>query len=205
VFAGTQMHSADYREPQRFAGQSLLVVGGGNSGAQIYAEVSAVADAIWVTTTPPTFLPDDVDGRVLFERATARALGNIGGELPGGLGDIVMVPPVRQARERGVLTSMRPFERFVENGVVWKDADFTAVDAVIWCTGFLPALRHLNDAGLVEPDGSAAVVDGQSIIDPRVWFVGYGNWLAPASATLIGAGRNARDTIPRLAAFLTAT
>lgn len=202
VFAGTQMHSADYREPQRFAGQSVLVVGGGNSGAQIYAEVSAVADAIWVTTTPPTFLPDDVDGRVLFERATARVLGDTGRDAPGGFGDIVMVPPVRQARERGVLTTVRPFQRFVENGVVWENANFTAVDAVIWCTGFLPALTHLRDAGLVDPDGRVAVVDGQSVADPRVWFVGYGNWLAPASATLIGAGRNARETIPRLVAFL---
>ncbi|PZN93139.1 MAG: hypothetical protein DCF30_22075 [Hyphomicrobiales bacterium] len=72
LFTGRQVHSAWYRIPAAFAGQRILVVGGGNSGAQILAELSLVADVTWVTATPPSFLPDDVDGRVLFERATAR-------------------------------------------------------------------------------------------------------------------------------------
>ena len=49
-----------------------MVVGGGNSGAQILAEVSQVAETLWITQTPPQFLADDVDGRVLFLRATER-------------------------------------------------------------------------------------------------------------------------------------
>ena len=61
----------------------------------------------------------------------------------GGLGDVVMVPPVREARERGVLHAVRPFVRFTEHGVVWVDGSESAVDAVIWCTGFRPALGHL--------------------------------------------------------------
>ena len=36
------------------------------------AELSKVGETIWVTQDPPAFLPDEVDGRVLFERATAR-------------------------------------------------------------------------------------------------------------------------------------
>ena len=59
-------------QPQGFAGKRVLVVGGGNSGAQILAEVSKVADTLWITPEPPAFLPDEVDGRVLFERATER-------------------------------------------------------------------------------------------------------------------------------------
>ena len=50
----------------------MIIVGGGNSGAQILAEVSKVADTTWVTVTPPQFLSDDVDGRILFLRATER-------------------------------------------------------------------------------------------------------------------------------------
>lgn len=44
AFAGSQLHSADYAGPEPFAGQRVLVVGGGNSGAQILAEVSTVAE-----------------------------------------------------------------------------------------------------------------------------------------------------------------
>jgi cation diffusion facilitator CzcD-associated flavoprotein CzcO len=100
-FRGHQLHSADYREAHALAGQRVLIVGGGNSEAQILAEVSEVACTTGVTLTPPAFLPDEVDGRVLFERATARwqALqeGRSLEALPGGFGDIVMVPPVRDA------------------------------------------------------------------------------------------------------------
>ncbi|MBW0368317.1 ArsO family NAD(P)H-dependent flavin-containing monooxygenase [Ensifer adhaerens] len=202
LFAGVQLHSADYRSPDRFSGQSVLVVGGGNSGAQIFAEVSAVADASWVTISPPTFLPDDVDGHVLFERATARVLGTSDGQPLGGLGDIVMVPPVKAARDRGQLTTVRPFERFTENGVVWKDGRFTAVDAVIWCTGFRSALGHLAGTDIVKGDGTVDVQEGQSMKAPRLFFVGYGGWTGPASATLIGAGRSARLVVPRIQQFL---
>ena len=90
----------------------VLVVGGGNSGAQILAELSLVADATWVTLDDPVFLPDDVDGRVLFERASARVRGDFSEAATTTLGDIVMVPPVKAARDRGVLQAVRPFERF---------------------------------------------------------------------------------------------
>jgi cation diffusion facilitator CzcD-associated flavoprotein CzcO len=115
-FKGQQLHSAQYASPEPFTGKRVMVVGGGNSGAQILAEVSLVAQSTtWVTLEPPAFLPDEVDGRVLFERATARwqALqeGKDPENLPGGFGDIVMVPPVLDARQRGVLHSVGPFEK----------------------------------------------------------------------------------------------
>ena len=65
----------------------VLVVGGGNSGAQILAELSLVADATWVTLDDPVFLPDDVDGRVLFERASARVRGDFSEAATTTLGD----------------------------------------------------------------------------------------------------------------------
>ena len=118
------------------------MVGGGNSGAQIFAELDEVATATWVTREPPKFLADDVDGRVLFERATARINSQAGSATTdqpvGGIGDIVMVPPVRAARERGVLQAKPMFSHFTVNGVVWQDGTEQAVDAVIWCTGFQP-------------------------------------------------------------------
>lgn len=62
-----------YRDAAPFAGKHVIVVGGGNSAAQLLAEISATTTATWVTNTPPRFLPDDVDGRALFEIATRRA------------------------------------------------------------------------------------------------------------------------------------
>lgn len=197
-FRGIQLHSADYRMPALFAGRRVLIVGGGNSGAQILAEVSQVAETTWVTLEPPHFLPDDVDGRVLFERATTRFNAQQEGRLlepSGGLGDIVVMPPVRAARERGVLHSVRPFAAFTLDGVIWPDGRSTIVDAVIWCTGFRPALDHLAPLDVIEPDGHIAVNGTRTVREPRLWLVGYGEWTGFASATIIGVGRTARATV----------
>ncbi|HEV3049112.1 MAG TPA: ArsO family NAD(P)H-dependent flavin-containing monooxygenase [Longimicrobium sp.] len=204
-FRGMQMHSADYRSADVFAGKRVLVVGGGNSGAQILAELSMVADATWVTLVEPTFLPDHVDGRYLFDQATELYRAQKEGRPPpprADLGDIVMVPPVRDARDRGGLRAVRPFVRMTERGVVWPDGRVEAVDAIVWCTGFRPALEHLRPLGVVEPDGRVRVQGTRAVREPMLWLVGYGNWTGFASATLIGVGRSARDTVNEIAAAL---
>ena len=171
----------------------MLVVGGGNSSAQIMAEVAPIASALWVTMHDPLFLPDDVDGRVLFERAVARMKAGPG-EMPvGGIGDILMVPPVKEARDRGDLTTVRPFERMTATGVVWPDRTEITVDAIIWCTGFRPALEHLRSHDIVEEGGRVLVEEQRSVKEPRLWLAGYGDWTGPGSATLMGAARTARD------------
>lgn len=209
-FEGRQIHSAFYRAPEEFAGQSVLVVGAGNSGAQVMAEVSLFADAVWVTLEEPQFLPDDVDGRVLFDAASEQ-YGRLTNPSANGaattaaapprrdlLGSIVMVDPVKEARARGALASVRPFARFTRHGVVWPDGRETPVDAVVWCTGFRPALEHLRPLGVVETDGRIATKGTRAFEEPRLWLVGYGNWTGFASATLIGVGRSARATVEEI-------
>ncbi|WP_104992369.1 ArsO family NAD(P)H-dependent flavin-containing monooxygenase [Deinococcus sp. NW-56] len=199
-FGGTQVHSAFYRRAEDLAGQRVLIVGGGNSGAQILAEVSRVADVTWATLTPPSFLPDDLDGRVLFGVATQRYRAQQAGaafQAPS-LGDIVMVAGVREARDRGVLRARELFTRMTGTGVVWPDGSEEAFDAVIWCTGFRPALDYLAPLGVLEPDGRVQVNGTRSVKEPHLWLVGYGNWTGFASATLIGVGRSAKATVAEI-------
>jgi putative flavoprotein involved in K+ transport len=200
-FRGEQTHSAHYICSEPYVGKRVLVVGGGNSGAQILAEVSRVADTSWVTLKEPTFLPDDVDGRVLFERATRRYRSMQEGneeEPVEGLGDIVMVPPVKEARDRGALESVRPFRSFAEEGVVWSYGTEEHIDAVIWCTGFRPSLEHLKPLGVIGEDGRVETKGTRSVLERRLWLVGYGDWTGYASATLVGVGRTARSTVEEI-------
>lgn len=200
-YAGRQLHASQYRRPDEFAGQRVAVVGGGNSGAQVLAEVSTVADTTWVTTRTPRLLPDDVDGRALFSAATERVRARLEGrDHPGvgGLGDIVVVPSVREARDRGDLEALPVFDRLDAAGLVWDDGSRRDVDAVIWCTGFRPALRHLRPLRLTTVDGhprTGGPAGTQAVDEPRLHLVGYGDWTGAASATLIGAGRTARDAV----------
>jgi len=204
-YEGLALHSAHYASPAAFAGTRVVVVGGGNSGAQIAAELSWVASVTWATLAPPTFLPDHVDGRYLFEQATARYAALREGrapEPPRSLGDIVVVPPVRDARERGALRAVPMFTRFTRTGVVWPDGRETREDAVIWCTGFRPTLAHLAPLGVLDEHGRVAVRGTRAVAEPRLWLVGYGEWTGFASATLIGVGRSARATVDEITGIL---
>lgn len=201
AFTGRQLHVADYRKPEEFAGQQVVIVGGGNSAAQVLAEVSTVAQTTWVTARPPRFLPDDVDGRVLFATARERIKALEEGRAHSGvagLGDVVMVASVRDARDRGVLNAQPMFARLTASGVAWADGRGQQVDSVIWCTGFRPALRHLHPLGLRSETGHVAVggpSGTQALVEPRVYLVGYGDWVGPASATLAGVGPSAKATV----------
>lgn len=197
-FRGIQLHSARYRSPGALAGMRVLVVGGGNSGAQILAEVSREARATWVTLSEPRFQPEEGNGHQALERAGERYRRWQGGQPTPESSttlEIAQVPAVREARERGALLAVRPFERFTERGVAWPGGREEAVDAVVWCTGYGPALDHLRPLGVVERDGRVALKENRSVLEPRLWLVGYGDWTGFGSALLIGAGGSARTAV----------
>ncbi|OEU96288.1 ArsO family NAD(P)H-dependent flavin-containing monooxygenase [Streptomyces oceani] len=208
AFTGRQLHTVDYRSPKDFTGQHVLVVGGGNSGAQIAADLAAYdgVEHTWVTRRPPRYLPDDIDGRALFDAATARRRALEAGRPDTGgvasLGDIVAVPPVREARDRGLLVHAGMFERLDADGAVWPDGARKDVDAVIWATGFRPSLAHLTPLGLRDARGHIPTEGTRACDEPRLHLLGYGDWTGPASATLIGLGRPARDAAHEISRLL---
>lgn len=208
-FEGQQLHTVSYRSPQDFAGRRVIVVGGGNSGAQIAADLAYDTELTWVTQRPPRYLADDIDARALFDAATARRRALDAGRTDTGgvasLGDIVAVPPVREARDAGRLKASPMFERLDGEGAVWADGTRAPADAVIWCTGFRPALSHLAPLGLRGRRGHIATVDTRAADEPRLHLLGYGDWTGPASATLIGVGRPARDAARAVAELLDAS
>jgi putative flavoprotein involved in K+ transport len=200
-FTGKVFHSSGYKRPDPFKSQQVAIVGEGNSGAQILAEVSKVAQTFWVTSKPPKFLPDEVDGRYLFDAATQMYEAKKAGRefTPPSLGDVVMVPPVKEARKRGVLEQAYPaIEHFTDLGIMLVNGQELLVDSVIFCTGFRSALGHLKGLALNVSSGKVATVDTRSAEVPGLWLVGYGQWTGFASATLIGVGRSAKTTVEEI-------
>ncbi len=201
LFSGKQLHSAAYRSPEEFSGQKVLIVGGGNSGAQILAEVSKVARTQWVTPEPPQFLPKEVDGRYLFEAATRKFLNKEAPENKFSLGNIVMLESVSEAQKRGVLSARMPFSAFYKEGVIWPDGTKEKFDNVIWCTGFKANLNHLRGLDIIE-DNRVETKYTRSVKEPGLWLVGYGSWTGFASATIYGVGKTARHTAVEIAESL---
>ncbi|MEO3806801.1 ArsO family NAD(P)H-dependent flavin-containing monooxygenase [Nonomuraea sp. B1E8] len=205
VFGGEHLHTAGYRGPEPLRGKRVVIVGGGNSAAQLLAELSTLAEVTWATRRPPRLLPDDIDGRALFDLATRRHRAAQAGEAAAGiadLGDIVAVPPVREARDRGVLKAEPMFARITPRGVAWADGSTLACDVILWCTGFRPALGHLAPLRLRGRGGLIPTRGTRAVGEPRLHLLGYGDWTGPASATLIGAGRIARQLAAEISAQL---
>ena len=203
-YMGKQIHSHAYRSPDIFKNQRVLVVGSGNSGAQILAEVSKHAFTKWVTLQEPHFLADDIDGRYLFEEANNTYFGktnNVASEKIT-LSSIVMVQTIKDARERDVLHAVRPFKSFYEKGVIWDNGDKEPFDAVIWCTGFKANLEHLKSLTIINDNQIKTNPEStQSSVLPNLWLVGYGNWTGFASATIYGVGKTARQSVEEIKAF----
>jgi len=205
-FNGQQIHSAHYKTPRDFKNKKVLVVGEGNSGAQILSEISKLARVKWATNKEPSFLPDDVDGRVLFDQATAKYYAEKKGikwsNEKYNLGNIVMLPSVKEGRNRGVLQSAGTISYFNENGIVWKSGNEESFDVVIWCTGFKYATDFLRNVIDLDEKGQVKTKTTPSVDEKSIWFVGYGSWTGFASATLIGVGRSARSTIKEIQSYI---
>jgi cation diffusion facilitator CzcD-associated flavoprotein CzcO len=192
-FAGRQLHTADYRAAEEFAGQHVVVVGGGHSAVQLLAEISEVATTTWVTRRPPVWREgpfDEEAGRAavaLVEEAVAA--GRRPGSVVGATG-LVATPAVEAARRRGALERLPMFDRIVPQGLTWADGRLVRADVILWATGFRHALDHLAPLGLRDRAGGIRMAGTHVAWDPRIHLLGYG-----PSASTIGANRAARRAV----------
>uniref|UniRef100_A0A942SY00 NAD(P)/FAD-dependent oxidoreductase n=1 Tax=Neobacillus citreus TaxID=2833578 RepID=A0A942SY00_9BACI len=192
VFRGRQLDTTEYRSAAEFAGQDVVVVGGGTSAIGFLLELDGVARSTrWFTRRPVVWSESpalDTASAVaaVDEQDRAARAGAVLPSIVSGTG----VPVSRRIRagiDRGVLRDEPLFRRLDETGVVTADGEQVHADAVIWATGFRADLRHLAPLHLRTADGGVAVVDGRSVDEPRLFLAGYG-----PQASTIGANRAGR-------------
>jgi putative flavoprotein involved in K+ transport len=172
-FAGRIVHSRDYVSGNEFAGRAVLVIGIGNSGAEIAADLveqgaSRVAIAV---RTPPPIMPRDLFGVLpvqllgialtpipapkLIDRAGAAVRRVALGDLSKyGLGKAEWGPFTARRpavidvgfleKLKAVEIAVRPtLDRFTTTGVVFADGSEENFDAVVAATGFNTGLAQL--------------------------------------------------------------
>ncbi|WP_412753369.1 flavin-containing monooxygenase [Krasilnikovia sp. M28-CT-15] len=208
AFAGTVLHSADYREPAPFAGRRVVVVGAGNSAVQIAVELAQVASVTLSSRGPVRFMAQRPLGRDLHEWLHRTGVER----LP--LGRLLRGRTVRvldDGRYRAAIAAGRPdwrpmFTALNADGVVWTDGAREPIDVILLATGYRPQLAHLADC--TGPNGRSALDAsgypdhdrGVSTAVPGLGFVGLEGQRGIASATLRGVGRDAVHVVRRLAA-----
>ncbi|MDA8371234.1 MAG: NAD(P)-binding domain-containing protein [Nocardiopsaceae bacterium] len=200
AFTGTALHTADYRAPEPFAGQRVVVVGGGNSGVQIAAELARVARVSLATRAPVAWVDQCPLGRDIhwwFVRSglDAAPLREVWQKGPTLVND--------DGRYRAAFASGNPdrremFTRLEADKVEWADGGVEKVDTVILATGYRPVLDYLEGTGALDAGGRPLHRGGVSTTVPGLGYVGLEFQRSFSSATLRGVGRDARYVLNRL-------
>ncbi|MDA0564376.1 NAD(P)-binding domain-containing protein [Streptomonospora sp. S1-112] len=199
-FTGTVLHAADYRRPAPFAGQRVVVVGGGNSGVQIAAELAAVARVSLATRAPVAWAGRYLLGRDLhwwFVRSGLDAvpLRRVWERGPTLVND--------DGRYRAAFATGNPdrremFARLAGGKVEWADGAVEEIDTLLLATGYRPALDYLAGTGALDAQGRPLHRGGVSATVPGLGYVGLEFQRGFGSATLRGVGRDARHVLRRL-------
>jgi cation diffusion facilitator CzcD-associated flavoprotein CzcO len=193
LFRGRQLHTADYTGPDEFAGRHVVVVGGGSSAVQLQLEIARVAGVTWVTRREPLFTDEPFTpelGRTVVARVDEAVRA---GRPPASVVSVTglfRTPQVRAAQEAGLLDRLPVFDRITPDGVAWDDGREVRADAILWATGFRPAIDHLAPLKLRGPGGGIKLDGTRVVADPRVHLVGYG-----PSASTVGASRAGRAAV----------
>ncbi|MFF3730728.1 NAD(P)-binding domain-containing protein [Streptomyces sp. NPDC002476] len=199
-FGGRVLHAADYRSPDVFAGQRVVVVGGGNSAIQIAAELGPAADTTLATRRPIGWTPQRPLGRDLhwwlkhtrFDIAPIRQLLK---KVPVSVLDD---GHYRAALDQHGVDRRDMFSHFTADGVVWADGTKEEVDAVLLATGYRVTFPFLHDSGGLGTNGEPLHRGGLSTAVPGLGFVGMEFQRSFSSKTLRGVGRDAGRLLGQL-------
>ncbi|MFE5600918.1 NAD(P)-binding domain-containing protein [Streptomyces coelicoflavus] len=194
TFRGRHLHTARYAGPEEFAGQRVVVVGGGASGTQHLLEIAPYAAATtWVTRRPPVFREgpfDEEAGRAAVALVEERVRQGLPPKSVVSVTELPLNDAIRAGLESGVLDRQPMFDRITPEGVEWSDGRRVAADVILWATGFRPAIEHLRPLRLREAGGGVRIEGTRAVADPRIHLVGYG-----PSASTIGANRAGRAAV----------
>lgn len=204
-----QIHSSQYKNQAQLRPGNVLIVGAGNSGADIAMDVSR-SHHTWLSGRHPGSVPFRIESRlsrfvlpILFRVVFHRIL-------------TVDTPIGRRARpsltsKGGALIRVK-LEDLAASGVErtprvtdvrdgkprLADGRVLDVSNVIWCTGFHPGLSWIDVPGVCSADGEPIHKRGIVPDEPGLYFVGL-HFLYSFSSTMIhGVARDAEriaDTI----------
>jgi putative flavoprotein involved in K+ transport len=182
-----QLHSADYRRPDALPAGPVLVVGGGNTGFQIAAELAGAREVHLAIGSRQTPLPQRLLGRDLFRWLEAARIMRIpvGSRLGRRLEqrDTLIGSTTRSLRRRGVRLHGRATAA-AGSEVTFADGDTTAVGTVIWATGY--RLDHSWVDVPVFDDATGRIRHDRGVTDsPGLYTLGL-PWQHTRGSALLG-------------------
>lgn len=209
-YGGRLLHSAAYHTAAPFAGLDVLVVGLGNSGAEIARDLATAARSVTVAvrsgiTIVPRLtagIPTSYLAVVLshlpapwiaaIRRLTARRLQHTLGALGLPVGPADSFPVIGlellDLIRAGQVQVAPGLAHCTTDGVCFTDGTCRPFDALILATGYRPALDYLA-ATIQPPDQKKTRLQIRAAPAPNLYLVGF--WYDSLLGTLYVIGRQA--------------
>jgi putative flavoprotein involved in K+ transport len=207
-----QLHSSQYRRPSQLQEGAVLVVGAGNSGAEIAFEVSR---------THPTYLSGKPSGQIPVRHGPAAARFVLPVVRFVGHHVLTLKTPIGRKAQPRFISHSAPLVRVklkdlaaagveqvprtvgIEDGrPVLEDGRVLEVSNVIWCTGFREEFPWI-DLPIFDENERPLHERGVVVGEPGLYFVGMPFQYASTSDVLPGVGRDAEYIAKHIARNLT--
>lgn len=204
-FTGRLTHVADYRNPAPYVGQRVVVVGAGDSAAQVANELAAVATTSVATRHPLRFIPQHIGGHDVHYWFRETGFDTLPKEWLGMIADGAVVTDsvgFRQTLSEGRVDQRPMFEALDRDRVVWSDGHPEPVDTIILATGYRPSVGYLRDLEALDEHDVPLHVGGISTVHLGLVYVGLEYQRSYASNTLRGVGEDARAVVAPLVAWI---
>lgn len=229
-YRGALSHSVTYSNAKPFVGKRVLVVGAGNSGAEIATDIAENGGKFVAISirTPPMIVPRDPFGMPvqrtgillsLLPPAVADRLGRLTARLT--LGDLTKFKIPRpswgpysakriplidvgfvSAVKRGLVQIRPALESLTPTGAVFSDGAAEPFDAIVAAIGFETGLESLIEGDAVLNDsGEPIAAAGEPTAQPGLYFIGFVHSLR---GHLFEANRASRRLARNVARYLTA-
>lgn len=204
-----QVHAADYRNPAQLADGSVLVVGLGNSGAEIAKELAA--DRRVLLSGEPSavqpFRPERLSGRIMMPivgplilsrlLSTSTPMGRRARRKMKHLAAPLMRVKPKDLTAMGVERVGRVVG-VVDGSPQTEEGDILSVGSVVWCTGFESGFSSWIDLPIFDDRGDVRHELGASTEVPGLYFVSLKFQHSVLSDTLLNVGRDASHVVDQL-------
>ena len=203
-----QMHSGAYRNPSQLRNGGVLVVGAGNSGADISLDVVG-AHPTWLSGPDRGHVPVSIDTWVA-QNVVFRLIRFVGIHVLTLRTPFGRKAKAKEASQGDMLVRVKP-KQLVAAGIervpktvgvsgglpMLEDGRVLDVANVIWCTGYRHDLSWI-ELPIFGEDGELQHERGIVTSEPGLYFVGLFFQYSAASSVIPGVPRDAKFVVERL-------
>ena len=203
-----QMHSSAYRNPSQLRNGGVLVVGAGNSGADISLDVVG-AHPTWLSGPDRGHVPVSIDTWVA-QNVVFRLIRFVGIHVLTLRTPFGRKAKAKEASQGDMLVRVKP-KQLVAAGIervpktvgvsgglpMLEDGRVLDVANVIWCTGYRHDLSWI-ELPIFGEDGELQHERGMVTSEPGLYFVGLFFQYSAASSVIPGVPRDAKFVVERL-------